>query len=77
MLDGAVEYVRNCTVGVALNCENAIMALEPFIDDGFEERWTAWQARGAAHDRTTRRRLVMMTVVLMLSAAVATGVWWL
>lgn len=51
------------------------MPLEPFIDDGFEERWAAWQARGAARDRTTRRRLFVLTAILVLSGAFVTGLW--
>jgi len=69
--------VLNCTDGIATNRYSTIMASEPFIDDGFEERWAAWQAHGAAHDRATRRKLFVLLAILMLSGAILTGVWWL
>jgi hypothetical protein len=51
------------------------MSSEPFVDDGFAERWAAWQARGAAHDRATRRKLfVFFVAVVVLSSAVLMGV---
>jgi hypothetical protein len=37
---------------------------------GFEARWTAWRARGAAHDRTVRRRMVVALPILAIVAAV-------
>ena len=39
----------------------------PVVDQGFEDRWAAWQARGAANDRTTRRRLWIFAAILILS----------
>jgi hypothetical protein len=33
-------------------------AIPEAVITGFEERWAAWQARGAAHDRTVRRRMM-------------------
>lgn len=36
----------------------------------FEERWTAWQARGAAHDRAVRRRMMFAVPILAIVAAV-------
>jgi hypothetical protein len=36
---------------------------------GFEERWTAWQARGAAHERSVRRRMMVAFPILALVAA--------
>jgi hypothetical protein len=53
------------------------MSPEPFVDEGFAERWAAWQARGAAHDRRTRRNLFMLAAVLVLAAAILNSVWWL
>jgi hypothetical protein len=35
----------------------------------FDERWAAWQARGAAHDRAVRRRFGIATPVMALLAA--------
>jgi hypothetical protein len=69
--------VLNCTDGSAMNRYSTTMSSEPFVDDGFEERWAAWQARGAAHNRTTRRKLFVVLAILMLSGAILTGVWWL
>jgi hypothetical protein len=53
------------------------MSQEPFINEGFAERWAAWQARGAANDRATRRKLFVLAAILVLSAAILNGVWWL
>ena len=36
----------------------------------FDERWTAWQARGAAHERAVRRRMVFALPILAIVAAV-------
>ena len=38
--------------------------------DAFEERWAAWQARGAAHDRAVRRKLAIAGPVVAAIAAV-------
>jgi len=35
-------------------------------DIEFERRWTAWEARGLAHERTVRRRF--LTVVIVTAA---------
>jgi hypothetical protein len=36
----------------------------------FEERWAAWLARGAAHDRAVRRRMMFGVPTLAIVAAV-------
>jgi len=36
----------------------------------FDERWTAWQARGAAHDRAVLRRMMFAVPILAIVAAV-------
>lgn len=36
----------------------------------FDERWAAWQAKGAAHDRAVRRKMAIVVPVLLLLAAV-------
>lgn len=36
----------------------------------FEERWAAWEARGAAHDRAVRRKAVIAAPILFILAAV-------
>ena len=35
-----------------------------------EERWAAWQARGAAHDRAMRRRLTFAAPIVSVVAVV-------
>jgi len=37
---------------------------------GFDERWAAWEARGAAHERTVRRRAAFAAPILIFVAAV-------
>ena len=36
----------------------------------FDERWAAWQAKGAAHDRAVRRQLAIAAPSLIIVAAV-------
>lgn len=36
----------------------------------FEQRWAAWQARGAAHDRAARRHAALAAPVVLILAAV-------
>ena len=36
----------------------------------FEQRWAAWQARGAAHDRAVRRKMAVAAPILLAVAAV-------
>ncbi len=38
---------------------------------GFDERWAAWQAKGDAHDRRVRRKLIFAARILIIVAAVA------
>jgi hypothetical protein len=33
------------------------------LDSGFDDRWAAWIARGAAHERAARARLLKVAVV--------------
>jgi len=35
----------------------------------FDQRWAAWQAKGAAHDRAVRRRIAFLAPILMVIAA--------
>jgi hypothetical protein len=37
---------------------------------GFDERWAAWQAKSAAHDRAIRRKLAFAARILIIVAAV-------
>ena len=36
----------------------------------FDERWAAWQAKGAAHDRAVRRKMAVAAPILIVVAAV-------
>lgn len=36
----------------------------------FDERWAAWQARGAAHERAVRRRMAIAAPILVAVVAV-------
>jgi small-conductance mechanosensitive channel len=36
----------------------------------FDERWAAWQARGAAHDLAVRRKMTVAAPILLVVAAV-------
>jgi hypothetical protein len=36
----------------------------------FDERWAAWQAKGAAHDRAVRRTMAIAAPILIAIAAV-------
>jgi hypothetical protein len=35
----------------------------------FDERWEAWQAKGAAHDRAVRRKLAIAAPLVAIVAA--------
>jgi hypothetical protein len=37
----------------------------------FDERWAAWQAKGAAHDRAVRRRMAIAAPILIVAAVLA------
>jgi hypothetical protein len=47
----------------------------PVVDQGFEDRWAAWQARGEANDRATKRKLFIVAAILILSVAILNGLW--
>ena len=36
----------------------------------FDERWAAWQAKGAAHDRAVRRKMAIAAPILLVVVAV-------
>ena len=67
--------MQNSTERPAANRYSRRMPTEPFVDDGFPERWAAWQARGAANDRANRRKLFVVAAILVLSATVLGSVW--
>ena len=50
---------------------------EPLVDEGFAERWAAWQARGAVNDRNTKRKMFVVGAILVLAAAILNGMRWL
>jgi hypothetical protein len=66
--------VLNSTEQAVTARYSAHMPQEPFVDEGFGERWAAWQARGAANTRATRRKLIV-AAVLVLSVAILGSVW--
>jgi hypothetical protein len=37
----------------------------------FDERWTAWLTKGAAHERATNRRMVIALPILLIVAVIA------
>jgi len=47
----------------------------PTADQGDEDHWAAWQARGAANDRATRRKLFVVAAIVVLGAALFNGYW--
>jgi hypothetical protein len=36
----------------------------------FDERWAAWEAKGAAHDRAVRRKMAIAAPILIVAAVV-------
>ena len=42
-------------------------------DAGFEARWAAWIARGRAHERRVRRRLVTWLSIAVVGTAIVYG----
>ena len=42
---------------------------------GIEDHWSAWQARGVENDRANKRKLMIMTTIIILSGAIFSGVW--
>ena len=69
----------NSTATIGTNSYSACMSPEPrpapVVDHGFEDRWAAWQARGAANDRATRRKLFIVAAILIFSVAMLNGLW--
>ena len=51
------------------------MSVEPIVEDRFQERWAAWQKRGAANDVATRQKLYVMAGLLVLSGAILSTMW--
>jgi hypothetical protein len=42
----------------------------PAVSPSFDERWEAWQAKGAAHDRAVRRKLAIAAPLVVVMALV-------
>lgn len=36
----------------------------------FDQRWAAWEARGVAQDRATRRRMALLAPVVVVAAGI-------
>ena len=47
----------------------------PTADQGTEDHWAAWQARGAANDQATRRKLYVVAAIFVLGAVLLNGYW--
>ena len=45
-------------------------ALSPESEATFDERWAAWQAKGAARDRAFRRKLAPAAVAIIIVAII-------
>jgi small-conductance mechanosensitive channel len=41
----------------------------------FDERWAAWQAKGAVHDRAVRRKMAIAAPILIILTAVVIYVY--
>ena len=69
--------VPNSTARIRVSSYSPGMSQEPIqapvVDQGFEDRWAAWQARGAANDRATRRKLLILAAVVVLSIVILNG----
>lgn len=52
---------------------SAVVTQEPVTSS--EERWAAWQARGAAHDRAVRRKMLIAVPILLAVAAILFGLF--
>ena len=49
--------------------EHSAVAIAPEAD--FEARWAAWRARGIAHERAVRRKLILIVGVAGAVATIA------
>jgi len=58
------------TVAVSVRTDGQ-SAVATARDPGFEARWTAWRARGLAHERAVRRKL---TLIADVAGALATAI---
>ena len=54
---------------VAVPPQAAMSAAIPEAES-FDQRWAAWQAKGAAHDRAVRRKMAIAAPIVIAVAAV-------
>jgi small-conductance mechanosensitive channel len=47
----------------------AAVTTVPPASSSFDERWEAWQAKGAAHDRAVRRKLAIAAPIVAIVVA--------
>lgn len=41
----------------------------------FDQRWAAWEAKGLAQDRATRRRMALVAPVVIVAAGILYGLF--
>jgi len=49
--------------------------IEPTVVQPLENRWAAWQARGEANDRATRRNLFIVAGILIVATTILNLLW--
>jgi hypothetical protein len=71
--------VLNSTATIGADSYSRCMSPDPIhapvVDQGLEDRWAAWQARSDAHDRATKRKLLIVAAILILAVAILNGLW--
>lgn len=45
----------------------------PVVNQGFEECWATWQARGAANDRAAKQKMFVMAATSIVATAILTA----
>jgi small-conductance mechanosensitive channel len=53
----------------AVSPQAAVFTIQPGASS-FDNRWAAWQAKGAAHERAVRRKMAIAAPILIVVAAV-------
>jgi len=46
---------------------------EATANQGADDHWAAWQARGAANEQATRRKLFVVAAIFVLGAVIVNG----
>ena len=49
--------------------------IEATVPQPLEDRWAAWQARGVANDRATRRNLLILAGILIIATTILNVLW--